>query len=248
MMEDKISVLIVDDEPEARDLLAMLLERFDGVELSGKAENVDQALRIVKEKEPDLILLDIQMPVKSGFELVGKLHELGKDQGYIFVTAYDEYAIDAIRASAFDYLLKPVNPADLENAIHRYRNAWEQKILKERIEQLLGSLGVGRKLKLNTRSGFMVIDPADIVCCTADGNYTKIYLENDRQEVISSNLGTLERMLEGDGFFRISRSGLINFKYLVHVDNRKGICRMEGDSVVELKVARNRLGKLEQLL
>jgi two-component system LytT family response regulator len=121
-------------------------------------------------------------------------------------------------------------------------------MLSERIDQLLISLGMGRKLKLNTRSGFLVIDPAEIVCCTADGNYTKIFLANDRQEVISSNLGSLERMLEGDGFFRISRSGLINLKYLTHVDNRKGICRVEGESGLELKVARNRLGKLGALL
>jgi two-component system LytT family response regulator len=247
-MKDPISVLIVDDEPEARDLLAMLAARLEGVKVKGKAEHVDEAFQMVQERDPDLILLDIQMPVKSGFELINMLHERGMQQGYIFVTAYDEYAIEAIKASAFDYLLKPVDPGELDDAIDRFRNSREEKILKERIDQLLGSLGVGTKIKLNTRSGFLVISPEDVVCCTADGNYTKIFLKNGRQEIISSNLGTVEGMLDKEGFFRISRSGIINLKYLVQVDTKMGMCKLDGVQLMELKVARNRLGKLEALL
>jgi two-component system LytT family response regulator len=176
------------------------------------------------------------------------LHERGMDQGYIFVTAYDEYAIAAIKASAFDYLLKPVDPVELEDAIDRFRNSREEQILKERIDQLLDSLGVGSRIKLNTRSGFLVIAPEEIVCCIADGNYTRIFLRQGRQEIISSNLGSVESMLDEEGFFRISRSGIINFKYLVQVDTKKGICKLEGEQLLELKVARNRLKKLETLL
>ena len=247
-MMEPLSILIVDDEPEARDLLTMLLEKVDGVEVAGTAENVDRALRFVTERSPDLILLDIQMPVKTGFDLVSQLHEMGMEPGYIFVTAYDEYAIEAIRASAFDYLLKPVDPAILADAIRRFRENLKHRQLGERIGLLLGSLGFGHKLKFNTRSGFLVLDPEEILCCIADGNYTKIMLFNERQEVISSNLGTVEEMLEGKGFFRISRSALINFKFLNSVDNRKGICRLEGREPLELKVARNRLHRLESML
>jgi DNA-binding LytR/AlgR family response regulator len=247
-MIESISVLIVDDEPEARDLLEMLLNPMEGVELAGKAENVEQALKLVMEHDPDLILLDIQMPAQNGFDLVRQLHGKGLNQGFIFVTAFDAFAIDAIRASAFDYLLKPVGPRELENAISRFRTSWEDKLLRGRIDQLLGSLGMGQKLKLNTRSGFLLIAPEDIVCCTADGNYTKVLLSSGRQEVISTNLGTLELMLKDDRFFRISRSGLINFGYLVQVDTRKGTCRLEGETGIELKVSRNRLVRLEALL
>jgi len=247
-MDKPISVLIVDDEPQARDLLEMLLDPMKDVEVAGKAENVAQAMKLVMERNPDLILLDIQMPVQNGFDLVKQLHQRGLDQGYIFVTAFEEFAIDAIKASAFDYLLKPVGPRELENAINRYRNSREDKLLNERIDLLLGSLGSGRKLKLNTRSGFLLIDPEEIVCCTADGNYTRVLLVNGRQEVISSNLGALELMLQNNRFFRISRSALINFKYLVRVDTRKGTCWLEGDTGVQLKVARNRLVKLVALL
>jgi two-component system LytT family response regulator len=247
-MREPIDLLIVDDEPEARDLLGMLAERLEGVHVTGKAEHVDEAFEMVQEHDPDLILLDIQMPGKNGFELINMLHERGMDQGYIFVTAYDEYAIAAIKASAFDYLLKPVDPVELEDAIDRFRNSREEQILKERIDQLLDSLGVGSRIKLNTRSGFLVIAPEEIVCCIADGNYTRIFLRQGRQEIISSNLGSVESMLDEEGFFRISRSGIINFKYLVQVDTKKGICKLEGEQLLELKVARNRLKKLETLL
>jgi DNA-binding LytR/AlgR family response regulator len=247
-MMEKLTILIVDDEPEARDLLNMLLARIDGVEVLGEAESADQALLFIQEHAPDLLLLDIQMPAKTGFELVSQLHEMELDLGYIFVTAYDEYAIEAIRASAFDYLLKPVDPNILEDAIWRYRDNREHKQLRERIGHLLGTLGIGRKLKFNTRSGFLVVNPDEILCCLADGNYTKILMSSGRLEVISSNLGTVENMLAGADFFRISRSALINFRFLTLVDNRKGTCQLEADTSVELKVARNRLSRLEKLL
>ncbi|MCK5137781.1 MAG: response regulator transcription factor [Bacteroidales bacterium] len=156
----------------------------------------------------------------------------------------DEYAIQAVKASAFDYLLKPVDPDELAQSIRRFGDDRKQKCLNDRIDELLVSLGIGRRLKLNTRTGFIVIDPKEIVCCIADGNYTEIVLVNERREVISSNLGSLEKDLSGNGFFRISRSGLINLHYLTHVCNKSGTCRLQGGSVIELKVVRNRLKQL----
>ena len=244
MREEHVSVLIVDDEPEARDLLGILLERIEDVVVVGMADRVDDALVLVEEKRPDLILLDIQMPAKNGFELVSNLREKGTNTGYIFVTAYDEYAIQAVRASAFDYLPKPVDPEELTRAIMRFREEWKQKILNDHIDVLLTNLGMGKRLKLNTRTGFMVIDPREIVYCMADGNYTDIILNNERHEIISSNLGSMEKELGSDGFFRVSRSALINLRYLTHVDNKAGTCRLQAESVAELKVARKRLSKL----
>ncbi len=242
-----ISILIVDDEPEARDLLAMLLENVKDTRVVGQAENVEGAFELVLDKEPDLILLDIQMPGNSGFELVRRIRELEKDTGYIFVTAYDEYAIEAIRASAFDYLLKPVDQAELARTVSRFREERKNRLMREQIDMLLHNLGMGQRLKLNTRTGFTIIDPLQIVCCIADGNYTEIVLENDRREIISSNLGTMEREFSVNGFYRISRSSLINLGYLTHVDKKRGVCRLQGRSVTELRVARNKLNELEAL-
>lgn len=244
MIDEPISILIVDDEPEARDLLAMLLEQIKGVKIAGYAENVDQALARIAENDPDLILLDIQMPGKSGFELVDSLRNSEREVGYIFVTAYDEYAIKAMRSSAIDYLLKPVDPELLKDAIWRFREDRNQQVLKRQIDTLLDDLGIGRRIKVNTRTGFLVLDPKDILCCTADGNYTEITMANGRKEIISNNLGSMEKELSGDGFFRISRSALINLGYLTHVNSKNAVCRLEGSSVIELKVARNRLSLL----
>jgi len=247
MKNENINILIVDDEPEARDLLTMLLEPVKGVRIAGYAENVDQAMVRVAELNPDLILLDIQMPGKSGFELVDSLQSIERDIGYIFVTAYDEYAIKAMKSSAIDYLLKPVDPELLKDAIWRFREDRQQQVLNERIEHLMGDLGLGRRIKVNTRTGFLVIDPKEITCCTADGNYTEIVMVNGRSEIISNNLGSMEKELADDGFFRISRSALINIRYLTHVNSKFAICRLEGDSVIELKVARNRLSMLDKI-
>jgi len=247
MIDDTISILIVDDEPEARDLLSMLLAQVKGVKIAGYAENVDQALIRVEETDPDLILLDIQMPAKSGFELVDSLRGVEKDIAYIFVTAYDEYAIKAMRASAIDYLLKPVDPELLKDAIWRFREERQHQVLSERIDELLIDMGVGNRIKVNTRTGFLVIDPKDIACCTADGNYTEIVMVNGRSEIISSNLGSMEKELADDGFFRISRSALINIRYLTQVYAKASVCRLEASSVIELKVARNRLSMLEKV-
>ncbi len=244
MNKESIAILIVDDEPEARDLLVILLRQIEGIRIVGMAENVDVALSLVDEKSPDLILLDIQMPGKNGFELVSKLRETGRDTGYIFITAFDDYAIRALRATAFDYLLKPVDPKELSRAIGSFREEWKRKVLSDSVDNLLSNLGIGRRLKLNTRTGFMVINPMDIVYCLADGNYTEIILAKDRREIISSNLGSLEKELAGKDFFRVSRSALISLRYLTHVDNKAGTCRLQTESVIELKVARNRLSTL----
>jgi len=167
MNKESIAILIVDDEPEARDLLVILLRQIEGIRIVGMAENVDVALSLVDEKSPDLILLDIQMPGKNGFELVSKLRETGRDTGYIFITAFDDYAIRALRATAFDYLLKPVDPKELSRAIGSFREEWKRKVLSDSVDNLLSNLGIGRRLKLNTRTGFMVINPMDIVYCLA---------------------------------------------------------------------------------
>ncbi len=247
MNTDEISVLIVDDEPEARDLMRILLAGTPDVKVTGEAGDADAAFKMVTNTHPDLIFLDIQMPGKTGFDLVGQLRAHGLGTGYIFVTAYDEYAIRAIRASVFDYLLKPVDPDELAGALNRYRQIRREKEIGAITDELLSYLGKGNRLKFNTRKGFLLIDPGEVVCYLAEGNYTEMILENGRRETVSSNLGKIAGKLTGDGYFRISRSAVINMRYLTHVDHKKGTCRLTGASEIDLKVARNRLAELDRM-
>ena len=240
--------MIVDDEPEARDLLKMLIRQIDEVQVSCEADGVDTAVSRYMDHLPDLVLLDIQMPRKNGFELVRLLRSAGYDPGYIFVTAYDEYAIQAIRLSAFDYLLKPVDPGDLVMALQRFRALKARSRITDHIDTLLYRLQFKKPIKLSTRCGFLLIDPAEIIYCHADGNYTIIHLTRNRQETVSCNLGRLEEDLSVNGFFRISRSALVNLDFLGRVNTRSGTCILESDRPVELKVVRSRLSALEKKL
>lgn len=247
MNEKKIKTLIVDDEPEARDLLALLLEKIEGVELTGSAESVDLALEQILIKKPDVVLLDIQMPIKNGFELVRIVHEKQLDISFIFVTAYDAYAIEAIKASAFDYLLKPVDPEELRLSVSRFRKAQKVNKLQLQLGEMLEGLGQTSRIKVNTRTGFILIDPGEVTHCVAAGNYTEVYFINNRRETITNNLGSFMAQLPAGSFFRISRSVMINLNYLTKVDNKSGTCLMNGDSGILLKVARNRRQGLNEV-
>lgn len=247
MSRKNISILIVDDEPEARDLLSLLLDRIDGVVLAGTADGVDAAFEQILSKEPDLILLDIQMPEKNGFELVKMVHESKLSPGFIFVTAYDEYAIEAIRASAFDYLLKPVDTDELQQSVARFRDQLEVSDVKQQLGEMLEGLGRKSRIKVNTRTGFILINPEEVIHCVASGNYTEVYLVNERVETITCNLGSFMEQLPGNIFFRISRSGMINLNYLTRVDYKSGTCRLKGDKEIVLKVARNRRQELDEV-
>jgi two-component system LytT family response regulator len=246
MSGKNISILVVDDEPEARDLLLTLLEHAGGVELAGTAEGVDEAFEQIVSKNPDLVLLDIQMPVKNGFELVRMVHEEGLDTGFIFVTAYEEYAIEAIRSSAFDYLLKPVDLAELQKTISRFKDQFKGNDIRHQLGKILQVLARESRIKVNTRTGFILINPEEVVHCCAAGNYTEVHLVNRRKEILTSNLGKFMELLPPGKFFRISRSGMININYLIRVDHKAGTCRLKGDPEIELKVARQRRYELDK--
>lgn len=245
MSRQRISILIVDDEPEARDLLSMLLDRIGDIELSGAVDSVDEAFKRIVDKQPHLVLLDIQMPVKNGFELVKMVHHANLDTGFIFVTAYDEYAIEAIRASAFDYLLKPVDTNELQEAVNRFRDQLEQHDLKKQIGEMLEGLGRKSRIKVNTRTGFILINPDEVIHCVAAGNYTEVHMVKGRVETITNNLGSFMDELPASSFFRISRSAMINLNFLIRVDYKAGTCRLCGDADIELHVARNRRKELD---
>ena len=227
-MLDVIRILVVDDEPEARELLSYMLQEIEGVEVAGSAGHVDDAIRIMNRERPHLVLLDIQMPEKDGFDFISHAQTSIYKPGIIFVTAYEHYAIQAIRNSVFDYVMKPVRQEELSSAISRFRST-QRQVQKQDLAHLLEALkSTGpAKIKLNTRSGYVLVDPAEIVYCEADGNYTHLQLTGANRETTTQNLGSIEDLLEDSTFFRASRSYLINLKYLSRVDRKSGNCTLE---------------------
>lgn len=215
MNKDAIRAMIIDDEEGARESLSNLLDKYvDGVRIVAKADSIAMGMEKIKKYTPDLVFLDIEMPFGSGFELLERMKPV--DFNIIFVTAYDHYALKAIKFSALDYLLKPVDIDELKKAIekHRKRNGEEttesfQNLVEN--EQLEGD---NKKLAIADSSGIMFVRIKNIIRCESDGNYTKIYLVGGKRILASKTLGEYEAMLEGDGFFRIHRSHLINLAHL----------------------------------
>ncbi len=227
--------------------MEILLRAYSEAEVIGHAGSVDEALKIAREKEPDLVLLDIQMPDKDGFIFLEELHSHHLFPGIIFITAYENYAIRAIRNSAFDYLLKPIKKAELYAAIDRFVDESRRSRNKD-ISELIGLIHNNKpgRIKLNTRTGYVFIDPDDIMLIEADGNYSHIKQGGGKEEVCTQNIGAMEKILEDRSFLRISRSFLINMKYISRVDRRNNTCELEHNSHVEkIKIPPQKIRLLE---
>jgi len=247
-MKKVLNILIVDDEEESRDLLGFMLADYHGVQVIGKAGTVNHALRIIDSQVPDIVLLDIQMPERDGFQLITELHDRDIYPGIVFVTAFENYALKAIRSSAFDYILKPVGSNELFSAIERFRKVRSRQRtnnLSEVIEALRNNRP--EKIKLNTRTGYFLIDPEDLVYCMADGNYCHLFLTNGKTEITTLNLGSIEKLLEKQNFIRVSRSYLINMSFLSKVDRKSNQCELECDEkVFKIKIPPNKIRLLEE--
>lgn len=239
-----VRVLIVDDEERARDLLERLISRFSGVEVCGKASSADEALEMVIAGQPDLVFLDVQMPEKNGFQLVEYLKKYMLNTPVVFVTAHAEFAIPALKVSAFDYLLKPVMMEQLNETILRFKAEKVRRRQEKTFEKRPETPG---KLKFNTRTGYVLIAPDEIIYCEADVNYTTFHLGNDNTEVVTVNLGHVEEMLST--FYRISRSILINSAFLKKADRLKRKCLLEkGTEKIWLDISPQHIRELEKLI
>lgn len=244
-----IRVLIVDDEEEARNLLERLLLRFQDVCVVGKATSADEAVEMMINTSPELVFIDIQMPEKNGLQLVDYFIKLKLNTKIVFVTAHAEFAISAMKLSAFDYLLKPVLMEQLTETIIRYK-ADRLQFLNDHINQnsMRGAVRNCR-IKFNTRTGYILVSPEDVMFCEADVNYTHIYMSKDNKETITVNLGRVEEIFAPYSFFRISRSILINRQYLSKADRRTKQCLLvKNGERIFLEIPPNHIRELEKLI
>ena len=216
--------LIVDDVKNVAESLKQLVIEFcEGVEIIGIALNVIDAIEIIEKEKPDLVFLDIQMPHKSGFDLLTSFDKI--DFSIIFVTAYDEYAIKAIRFGAIDYLLKPVDIDDLKTAIERAKNKSEEK--QKEIQNLISNLSApqdqSNTLILNTEKGYTLIKISEIIRIEADGSYSYIFTEDGKRFVSSKHLKVFEKYLENYQFVRIHYSHIISLSKIENINTKEAL-------------------------
>ncbi len=212
-----ISTLIIDDEADGREALRIAIEKFcPEVSLAGIYETPEQGLAAIQHLKPDLVFLDVQMPHMSGFDLLQRLSPVTFE--VIFVTAHDQYAIKAIRFSALDYLLKPVDVDDLMHAIGKVKNRLQQKNSAYQYQSVLNNIQYRarkiERLAVPTFEGIEFFNTDHIIYCQADGNYTTLFLTNKQSTLISRNLKDFESLLAASGFCRVHHSYLINMKHI----------------------------------
>ena len=218
-MEKKLSALIVDDEENALALLSKLLEDTQQFSEVRSASSALQATNELNRFAPDLIFLDIKMPEMDGFTFLEQIKKEKRQTEVVFVTAYDQFALKAIKKHAFDYLLKPVDRKDLLDCIMQFKDRKQESNLLDRLEKLVSEPKENQKLHIHTRTGYLFIDHAAILYCQADGNYTLIDL-GERQHLCSMQLGVVENLIPKSVFVRLGRSLIINFNFVSSIDRK----------------------------
>lgn len=239
-----IKALIVDDESKARNILRILIDKHIPTisEVQFAASGME-ALEILKTFEPNLLFLDIEMPFMDGFDLLAEIDKRNFD--IIFTTAYDQYAIKAIRFSALDYLLKPISHEELQLAVNRFL---EKKQLKSENGKLyknflsnLNNINTDTpRLAITTQEGTIVFNIYEIIRCEASSNYTLFYLNNKQKFIASKTLKEYDEILSEYGFFRVHKSHLVNLGQVSKV-NAQGYLELKDGSSVEVSRRKKQL-------
>ena len=216
-----LKTIIVEDEQTSREILKNYLTKYcPSVEVVGEAENIDDALVLIRNNELDMVFLDVEMPYGSGFDLLEKLGSTNFE--VVFVTAYNQYAIDALNKHASYYLLKPISIDELIKAVDYVT---EIKIKENQLQNSVltpKSNPVDQKITIPTQDGFEVLQMRDIIYCKADDNYTELYLNNNQKKLVSKTLKYFEDSLKESGFARIHKSFLVNVAYIASYKKGKG--------------------------
>lgn len=248
-----ISTILIEDDVNIRKGLAILLGQIaPDFEIVAQAGTVQEGLSLIEKHQPSVLFLDIQLTDGSSFDILDQLvKKYNKISAQIvFITAYQEYAIKAFKFSALDYLIKPIDPEDLQKAIAKIRVLHQTQVQYSQIDLLLEHFNKNKqpkKIVLSTAEGTHLIDLQDIIRCESMDNYTKFFLKNEKPILISKTLKEYDELLKDSGFERIHQSHLINLNYL------KSYIKADGGHVVmldnsELPVSQRKRERLQDLL
>lgn len=247
--EPSINAAIVDDELHFIEEMKSLLANEPRVDIVATLHEPRQAIPKLLATKPDLLFLDIQMPEMNGFDILRELRQAAFEPSVIFVTAYDNFAIEAIKNAAFDYLLKPIEKDALQHSLSRYFSSHDKEERSAKYMNLLENVDYKKKIKLSNSGGFVILNLDDIVHIQADWNYSKVYTAKDQYQTVTMNLGMLENTLPEKGFMRINRSHIINLNYLTRVRRLARKCYLEKDGVeYEFCIPITRIRELEKRL
>jgi two-component system, LytTR family, response regulator len=223
-----LKALLIDDEVNNLENLKFILEQdFEGIVVTGKVTTANEAREWLQLNTVDVVFLDINMPSENGFQFLSSLSK--RNFKVIFVTAYHEYAIQAIRASALDYIVKPINIDDLRVAIDKLKKTVDNPLINQQqqqlIEHLLSSVNrktVPQKIALPQMGGISFIEVNEIVSLQADSNYTIIHMTNMQKMVITKTLKEFELLLDESQFFRIHKSYIVNLTHIKEYSSSDG--------------------------
>lgn len=248
-----ISTILIEDDVNIRTGLAILLKQIaPDLEIVGQAGTVQEGLFLIEKHQPNVLFLDIQLTDGSSFDILDQLMQKHNkiSAQIVFITAYQEYAIKAFKFSALDYLIKPIDPEDLQNAITKIRAVQRTQVQYGQIDLLLEHFNknnLPKKIVLSTAEGTHLIHLQDIIRCESMDNYTKFYLKSEKPILISKTLKEYDELLKDSGFERIHQSHLINLNYL------KSYIKADGGYVImtdnsELPVSQRKRERLQALL
>ena len=248
------TAILIDDDANLRAGMRQMLSRYaPEIDVLGEAESVQSGVEAINLLQPQVIFLDIQLSDGTGFDLLEKLAEMnGKiSSQVVFITAHEQYAIKAFRFSALDFLLKPVDPEELQKVIYKIKNVLAKSDNYAHIDLLLENIRRKvdnfKRIALSTSDGIHLFEISDIIRCESEDNYTKFYIKNNKPILISKTLKEYEELLTEHGFERIHQSHLINLNYL------KSYIKKDGGYVVmadnsHLPISQRKKERLQELI
>ncbi|MDD5570217.1 MAG: LytTR family DNA-binding domain-containing protein [Bacteroidales bacterium] len=220
----EIKAIIIDDERDSSDAIKLILEEYcKNVEITGVANSAAEGIKLIGEKNPDLVFLDVEMPHMNGFQLLESIKDRKFD--VIFITAYNHYAVKAFKVCAIDYILKPVDVNELVTAVKKAEE-YKSKQAKEypQYEKLIETLNnvVPEKIALPASDGIQYVNRQEVIRIEADGSYAKVFLTNKRILHISKNLSQLEPLFNKKTFYRAHKSHIINLEHVAKYSFKDG--------------------------
>jgi two-component system LytT family response regulator len=249
-----ITAVLIDDDSNLREGMMGLLELYaPEIKIIGEAEDVETGVSIIDKLHPQVVFLDIMLNDGTGFDI---LEQLAKRNGkttphIVFITAHEEYAIKAFRFSALDFLLKPVDPDELQKVIAKIKSVLEKSDSSAHIDLLIENIRKKvdnfKRIALSTSDGIHVFEVSDIIRCEGEDNYTTFYIKNNKPVIISRTLKEYEDLLSEYGFERIHQSHLINLAYLKSYIKRDGGYVIMADNA-NLPISQRKKERLQELI